>query len=265
IALVEVAEHHHPLAELGLRGTDPTVQLRLARLAVLTGDLALPRGIRGDRVVHGGAGTVAVRDAVDVPGRGEQGGGAGAPAGGSGGDVADGQVDRGGRGHGVLLHQGAGSCAGAVDHRPVRGPLSARWMDSSWRYRRAGRWRPPVRNSSVATSRPEPSIWRRKFAGSRVRCSTASWTPRSSARVKDSPRKAAAMREYSTLLRRRHRAYSTMRAWSKASSGCSSATNHLTLTVATEASASSGRTSAQYTTETVRSAALGARSRPPKA
>src|SRR5699024_668918 len=95
---------------------------------------------------------------VDVPGRGEQGGGAGAPAGGSGGDVADGQVDRGGRGHGVLLHQGAGSCAGAVDHRPVRGPLSARWMDSSWRYRRAGRWRPPVRNSSVATSRPELSI-----------------------------------------------------------------------------------------------------------
>jgi len=45
-----------------------------------------------------------------------------------------------------------------LGHRPVRGPLSARWMDSSWRYRRAGRWRPPVRNSSVAISRPEPSI-----------------------------------------------------------------------------------------------------------
>src|SRR5699024_8919474 len=85
----------------------------------------------GDRVVHGGAGTVAVRDAVDVPGRGEQGGGAGAPGGGSGGDVADGQVDRGGRGHGVLLHQGAGSWAG----RWITGRSGARCQRGGWTHR----------------------------------------------------------------------------------------------------------------------------------
>src|SRR5699024_7712424 len=152
IALVEVPEHHGAVAELGLRRPDPAVQLLGARLAVLLRDLALARGGGGGRVGHRGARAVAGVAGVDVPGGVEQLGGAGAAGGGTGRDVADGEVDRGGGGHGVLS-------GGWWGHWPVRGPLSARWMDRSWRSSRAGRWRPPVRKASVATSRPEASIW----------------------------------------------------------------------------------------------------------
>ena len=54
-----------------------------------------------------------------------------------------------------------------------------------------GRWRPRRRT---------PRSCRRKFAGSSGFRSTASWTSRSSARVKVSPRKACAMRLYSILV-----------------------------------------------------------------
>jgi hypothetical protein len=52
VALVEVAEHHDPVAERRLRGADAAVQLGVGRLAVLGGELALARRPGGDDVAH---------------------------------------------------------------------------------------------------------------------------------------------------------------------------------------------------------------------
>ena len=108
VALVEVAEHHHAIAEGGLGGADPLVQLGGVGLAIGGRELALAGGGRRDHIIHGRAWAVAGRLGVELPGPGGEVVTAGAARLLAGGDELDPGVDGGRGGHGLLLRSGEG-------------------------------------------------------------------------------------------------------------------------------------------------------------
>ena len=65
-ALIEVPEHDDAVSERVLGGADACVELGVARLAILGGQLALPGRAGGDHVAHRRAGAVA-GSGIDLP------------------------------------------------------------------------------------------------------------------------------------------------------------------------------------------------------